>query len=48
MLDMLTITSSKHKKPRHPLADPLEDDVWRGHQWAVSLFSWLLSKGRCL
>lgn len=47
MLDLLTIALPKTEKPRHPLADPLEDEVWRGHQWTASFFRWLLSVQQC-
>ncbi|MCD1634858.1 hypothetical protein K7H91_13890 [Martelella mediterranea] len=42
MLDWFAVVRHRRKKPRHPLADPLEDDEWRGHQWVAHLISRLL------
>jgi len=47
MLDWITLTivARQNRQPRHPLADPLEAEEWRGHQWAANLFTCLL-KGK--
>ncbi len=42
MLDWISVVSCRKRSPRHPLADPLEGEEWRGHQWMARLISRLL------
>ncbi|WP_187326961.1 hypothetical protein [Martelella lutilitoris] len=44
MIDWLSIARRTKFKPRPSLADPLEGEDWRGHQWAAALISRLMRR----
>lgn len=46
MLDWFTVVRHRRTPPRHPLADPLEGEEWRGHQWMARLISRILREKR--
>nr|WP_272210782.1 hypothetical protein [Marinicella sp. W31]MDC2876698.1 hypothetical protein [Marinicella sp. W31] len=42
MIDWISVTRNHRTQPKPSLADPLESEDWRGHQWIANLISRLL------